>query len=255
MPPHVFVSYSQPDRDCADELVSRIEAHGIGAWIAPRDISPSAEWAAEIIDAIASAWMMVLVFSSHSNDSPQVRREVERAVHKQVPILPFRIENVLPSKSLEYFLSAQHWLDAFPPPLEPHYLRLCAKLANARRADRPTAPAPHARATDTSLSVTAPGAAAPGAAAPGAAAPGSFATASLTASPPALVLEEQELRRLERALAYHVGPVARTLIRRTAARVNDRGALLQGLALEIEREEDRRRFIAEGSDLLPNKPR
>jgi hypothetical protein len=49
-----------------------------------------------------------------------VRREVERAVHKQVSILPFRIENVLPSKSLEYFLSAQHWLDAFPPPREPH---------------------------------------------------------------------------------------------------------------------------------------
>jgi hypothetical protein len=51
-----------------------------------------------------------------SNHSAQVRREVERAVHKQVQILPFRIEDVLPSKSLEYFLSSQHWMDAFPPP-------------------------------------------------------------------------------------------------------------------------------------------
>ena len=76
-----------------------------------------------------SARIMVLIFSSHSNVSPQVRREVERAVHKQVPVLPFRIEDVLPSRSLEYFLSAQHWLDAFNGPREPHYARLCAHLA------------------------------------------------------------------------------------------------------------------------------
>ncbi len=71
---------------------------------------------------------MILVFSASSNESPQVRREVERAVHKDLCILPFRIENVVPSKSLEYFLSAQHWMDAFPPPREPHYARLCAYL-------------------------------------------------------------------------------------------------------------------------------
>jgi hypothetical protein len=51
---------------------------------------------------------MVLVFSAASNDSPQVRRDVERAVHKNVIILPFRIEEVMPSKSLEFFLSTQH---------------------------------------------------------------------------------------------------------------------------------------------------
>ena len=124
----VFISYSQPDQACAYELVARVEAQGIGCWIAPRDIAPSADWAAAIIDAISKASTMVLVFSAGSNESPQVRREVERAVHKNLSILPFRIENVLPSKSLEYFLSAQHWLDAFPPPREPYYAQLCAYL-------------------------------------------------------------------------------------------------------------------------------
>ena len=124
----VFISYSQPDYDCAMELVARIESEGITCWIAPRDIAPAADWAAEIIDAIAGASVMILVFSAGSNDSAQVRREVERAVHKQVSILPFRLENVLPSKSLEYFLSAQHWMDAFPPPREPHYARLVSHL-------------------------------------------------------------------------------------------------------------------------------
>ena len=87
----LFVSYSQPDREAAFALVQRLEARGISVWIAPRDVSPAADWAAEIIDAISSARLMVLVFSGSSNDSSQVRREVERAVHKQLPILPFRI--------------------------------------------------------------------------------------------------------------------------------------------------------------------
>ena len=124
----VFISYSQADRDCAFELTARLEGQGIDCWIAPRDIAPSADWAAEIMDAIAAARLMILVFSASSNQSPQVRREVERAVHKQLSILPFRIEDVLPSKSLEFFLSTQHWLDAFPPPREPHYARLCTYL-------------------------------------------------------------------------------------------------------------------------------
>ena len=101
----------------------------MSVWIAPRDISPAADWAEEIIEAISGARLMVLVFSAHSNASPQVRREVERAVHKELPVLPFRIEDVVPSKSLEYFLSSQHWLDAFPPPLEPHYEQVCAHVA------------------------------------------------------------------------------------------------------------------------------
>src|ERR1700730_18415834 len=124
----VFVSYSQDDRSCAFEIVAQLEACGLKEWVAPRDIGPSSDWAADIIDAIAASRPMVLVFSAACNISPQVRREVERAVHRQLPILPFRVEEVLPTKSMEYFLSAQHWLDAFPPPLGPHYERLCHQV-------------------------------------------------------------------------------------------------------------------------------
>ena len=74
MPHDLFVSYSQPDREAAFTLVQRLEARGISVWIAPRDVSPAADWAAEIIDAITSARLMLLVFSASSNDSGQVRR-------------------------------------------------------------------------------------------------------------------------------------------------------------------------------------
>jgi hypothetical protein len=212
----IFVSYSQPDYGCAMELVTRVEAQGINCWIAPRDIAPSADWAAEIIDAISKSRTMVLVFSASSNDSPQVRREVERAVHKQVNILPFRIENVLPSKSLEYFLSAQHWMDAFPPPREPHYARLCAYLKAQL--------APNLKPAPVDAPVTAPEA---------------RFTAPPAASQP---LDSAEVLRIERLLAGYIGPIAKHLVKTAASHALSLEELVRQVAAELETETDRHEF-------------
>jgi hypothetical protein len=200
-------------------VVAALEANGFSVWIAPRDVSPSADWAEEIIDAITAARVMVLVFSSHSNASPQVRREVERAVHKQLPVLPFRIEEVLPSKSLEYFLSSQHWLDAFPPPPETHYARLCAHLSAKLRG------APVADIKDTGRS-------------------------RILDPALALSLTPAELQFLERHLAYHVGPVAGLLLKRALASAIDRDQLTTQLASELDSEPARRQFIDTCRSLL-----
>jgi len=213
----VFVSYSQPDRDRALELVDRLESAGIVVWIAPRDISPSADWAAEIIDAISSARIMVLLFSSHSNESAQVRREVERAVHKQLPVLPFRIEDVMPSRSLEYFLSAQHWLDAFCEPRETHYTRLCAYLS-------------------TMLAGNSAAASRDGVAA-------EPATSGMARPAPGHPFPATDLQALEMQLAQHVGPVANVLVRRAVPGAADCAQLTHQLAAEVESEPERRQFI------------
>ena len=120
----VFVSYSSRDKLTADAVVAKLEAARLRCWIAPRDILPGMEWGKGIIDGINRSRVMVLVFSANANASPQIRREVERAVNKGLPIIPFRIEDILPSRSLEYFLSSPHWLDALTPPVEAHIQRL-----------------------------------------------------------------------------------------------------------------------------------
>lgn len=213
----IFVSYSQPDREAAFTLVQRLEARSIKVWIAPRDVSPAADWAAEIIDAISSARLMVLVFSGNSNDSDQVRREVERAVHKQLAILPFRIENVLPSRSLEYFLSAQHWMDAFPPPLEPHIDHLCDYLDSTigRYAARDLA-AKHRPSRDNGPADT---------------------------THPAEGVDAAHLRLLELELARCIGPVAGHLVRRAAQGGGDLDVIARRLAPEIDGESERRLFL------------
>ena len=124
----VFISHSAKDKVTADAVCAMLESEGVRCWIAPRDVLPSMEWSEAIIDAIEECRIMVLVFTANANDSPQIRREVERAVNRGVAILPVRIEDVLPGKGLEYFIGNVHWLDALNPPLEAHLKSLAGTI-------------------------------------------------------------------------------------------------------------------------------
>jgi ABC-type amino acid transport substrate-binding protein len=130
-----FISYCSEDKKIADAVCGTLEANKIRCWIAPRDVGPGRTWGSAIVEAIGDSAVMVVIFSKHSNGSPQVMREIERAVNKGVAIIPFRVENVVPSKDLEYFISSCHWLDAMNPPLEKHIGELAdAILALQRRS-------------------------------------------------------------------------------------------------------------------------
>jgi hypothetical protein len=120
----VMISHSHQDKPVADAACAALEARGIRCWIAPRDIHPGQDWAASIVKAIRDARIMLLVFSRHANQSPQVQREVERAANSAKVLLPLRIEDVLPEAALEYYLGTPHWLDAVTPPFEAHLEKL-----------------------------------------------------------------------------------------------------------------------------------
>jgi WD40 repeat protein len=120
----VFISYSTRDKTVADAVCAGLEGRKIRCWIAPRDVPPGQTWASAIAQAIEQSRVLVLVFSDGANQSPQVLREVERAVHGGIPILPFRIQPVEPTHDMGYFLGAIHWLDALTPPLERHLQKL-----------------------------------------------------------------------------------------------------------------------------------
>jgi hypothetical protein len=125
-----FISYSRQDKLAADAACAALETAGIRCWIAPRDISPGAEWGAAIVEAIDHSAVMVLIFSSNANESRQIRREVEHAVSKGVTIVPVRIDQAEPTRSLAYFMAGVHWLDALTPPFE-HHLQGLAISINA----------------------------------------------------------------------------------------------------------------------------
>ena len=120
----VFISYSHKDKNVTDAVCSILEQNKIRCWIAPRDITPGVPFAEAIIDGIKGSKVFILVYSSNSNHSPQVIKEVDRAVHHGLAIIPLRLEDVPMSKQLEYYVSDVHWLDALTPPLEKHINKL-----------------------------------------------------------------------------------------------------------------------------------
>ena len=125
----VFICYASVEKPIADAVCAKLEAARIRCWIAPRDVLGGQEYAKTIVDAIHNAKLMLLVFSTAANTSSQVRREIDRAVSQGLPILPLRVENVVPSAALEYYLAGQHWLDAISPPLEDHLDRLVEAIS------------------------------------------------------------------------------------------------------------------------------
>lgn len=150
MPHHAFLSYSSEDRQAAESLCEVLEAAGVRCWVAPRDVVPGMDYAEAIVDAIDQSRVFVLLLSSRSNASPHVRREAERAASLGMRIVPLRLENVIPEKSLQYFIGSSHWLDALAPPYEPHFQKAAAAIQrhlaaappSTARAPRDVAPAP-----------------------------------------------------------------------------------------------------------------
>ncbi len=84
----VFISHSSKDKAIADAVCATLEAKGTRCWIAPRDILPGIDYGEAIIDAITQCRLMILVLSANANQSRQIIREVERAVNKDVTVIP-----------------------------------------------------------------------------------------------------------------------------------------------------------------------
>ncbi len=122
----LFISYASENKDIADYIVERIESRGYKCFIAPRDIRTGAEFAVEIIRGICNSTAVLLVFSSKSDKSHYVLREINSAVSRNRPIIPLRIEDFLPSEAMEFYLGPTHWLDAFPSVLEVHLDKVVA---------------------------------------------------------------------------------------------------------------------------------
>jgi hypothetical protein len=124
----VFISYSSRDKAVADSMCATLEGRKIRCWIAPRDIPVGQPWPAALVEAIGKSRVFVLILSNGSNNSPQVLREVAEAMDKGIPAIPFRIDDVQPSKEMGYYIRGIHWLDAMTPPIEKHLKSLAGTV-------------------------------------------------------------------------------------------------------------------------------
>ncbi len=98
------------------EILRALEQRGVKCWTAPRDVPPGGSYAEAILTAIENASCFVLVYTEHSNVSPHVLREVERALSLGINIMPVRFDASNISKSLDYLLATVHWLSVIGEP-------------------------------------------------------------------------------------------------------------------------------------------
>jgi eukaryotic-like serine/threonine-protein kinase len=128
MPRDVFISHASEDHALAVEVCELLEQRDLTCWIAPRDVGAGLEWDEAILDAIELSHSFLLLLSANANRSSFVKNELNRAFSGGKPIVTFRMEEVMPGRSLELYLARHHWTDAFPPPLEPRVDALSASL-------------------------------------------------------------------------------------------------------------------------------
>jgi hypothetical protein len=122
VPQKVFISYSSrddtPELPQARQLVAALQDRGITCWFAPRweDSPPGQEFAEAILEGLQESMLVVLLFSSHSHESPYVRREIALAVQQRLPIIAVRLEELNPTGSMAFHLAGITWLDAWDLP-------------------------------------------------------------------------------------------------------------------------------------------
>ncbi len=144
----VFISYGSDDVDLAREMRGHLEEGGYRCWMAPDDVSGPKTWAEQILDAISSCKVALVLISSVANASNHVSKEVDLALEHGKAVLPVRIEDVAPSGALRYLLALAQWIDAFPGPLGPHAEEVRRRVAAIVGGD-------------TEIEVTPPGAVTP----------------------------------------------------------------------------------------------
>ncbi len=112
--PDIFISYASPDFSHASTACQHLENNGLMCWIAPRDINREILPYTEAIQlALSRVRAVVVVLSDSANVSAHIPRELDLALERKLPILPIRVQEVLPVGQLNYLLRTCQWLDAF----------------------------------------------------------------------------------------------------------------------------------------------
>lgn len=109
----IFISHSSRDQKIADTLRQAIENRGFVCWISGRDIGPGEGFQDVIVHSLQQSYAMLLVFTQNANNSQEIKKEVALASQFDVPIIPIRVEDVLPSNAFKYELATRQWVDAF----------------------------------------------------------------------------------------------------------------------------------------------
>lgn len=139
-PYDIFICHAKEDSQLALAIAAFLKNRNLRCWVSSRDVQAGKDYAKSIVEAIQGSRLMLVILSESANHSNHVRIEVERGFNHDLVLLPFRVNNIKPEQSLEYFLSANQWLDATSGKPEDHFEDLYTHCAGLLGIDKTEAP-------------------------------------------------------------------------------------------------------------------
>ena len=108
----VFVSYSPADSSIADAVVDCFEEENMTCWIGSRDISPNAKWSDAMKAGIESCEIFLLILTTNTGKSTQVKNDMNYAREQGKKIIIFRAEDAEPFGSISSNFAEELCFDA-----------------------------------------------------------------------------------------------------------------------------------------------
>lgn len=133
----VFISYASADRDRVLPIAERLAAAGVSVWLDRHQIEGGGHWDVQIVRAIRTCRVVVLVCSARSMRSRNVKQEIQLAWRHGRPYLPLLLDDTVETafpEQFAYFLEGWQWVEIKHRPPEqwlPGVARALAKVGVA----------------------------------------------------------------------------------------------------------------------------
>ena len=145
--PHIFISYASVDRRRVQSIADTLQTAGVHVWLDQQDIIGGTDYGGEISDAIRGCSAFVLMCSSASLASRNVKQEVMLAWKHQRPYIPLLLEPIVIPSDLEYWLEGAQWIEVFDLPSDYWLPKVLHAFARVERASAGAARAQDAGTT------------------------------------------------------------------------------------------------------------
>ncbi|MEJ2516152.1 MAG: TIR domain-containing protein [Gammaproteobacteria bacterium] len=109
----VFISYSREDKDKVSALVDKLRASGVAVWMDVGGIDAATMWSEEIVNALDSAKVLLLMVTPSAVSSHNVAKEVVLTSERKGHILPVHLEPTQIPAGLKYQLAGIQHIEYF----------------------------------------------------------------------------------------------------------------------------------------------
>ena len=111
--PEVFVSYARTDKERVLELAGKLRAAGVSLWLDTSGIDAATLWGEQIVHALESAKVLLLMLTGSAAESKNVAREVMLVSERNGNILPVHLEPMQIPPTLKYQLAGIQHVECF----------------------------------------------------------------------------------------------------------------------------------------------